>query len=79
MTQETTFFETHKRTIESYFAYHKYKMSIRGMKAGMVLKGMKILADLYSEKDMKVRTLKKKELDLLLMGLDGMNYFHNKV
>lgn len=78
MTNEE-FFETKKGKFNSYFEYQKYKMTIRGMKAGMVLKGTKILIDLYSEKDLNVRNQKKKELKLLLVGLDGMNYFHDKV
>lgn len=77
--KETTFFETYRRDIESYFAYFKYKMTIRGVKVGIVLKGMKVLTELYNEKDHKVRAMKKKELEMLLWALDGMNYFHKDV
>ena len=78
-TNNQTFFETYRRGIESYIEYHKYKMSVRGVKAGLVFKGMKILTELYGEKDQRVRMLKKKELDLVIMGLDGLNYIHNDV
>ena len=77
--REETLFENLQQDFRKYLMYTKYKMTIRGMKTGLVVKGVMILGKLYSEKDMKERELLKKELKILLMALDGMNYFHSEV
>ena len=77
--KEETLFENLQQDFRNYLMYTKYKMTIRGMKTGLVIKGIGILGKLYSEKDMRERELLKRELRLLLMALDGMNYFHSEV
>ncbi len=77
--KEETLFENLQQDFRNYLMYTKYKMTIRGMKTGLVIKGIGILGKLYSEKDMREREMLKKELRLLLMALDGMNYFHSEV